>query len=81
MSAMIPGVPASDSALNIRDMQVSGERDLLAARLYSSGPASVKRDSLIVFFHGGGFVAGDKHYRRALSRWAANMGYFVVNVN
>lgn len=36
-----------------------------------------------VFFyiHGGGFVAGDKHYRRALSRWAANAGYFVVNVN
>ncbi len=36
-----------------------------------------------VFFyiHGGGFVAGDKHYRRALARWAANMGYFVVNVN
>lgn len=36
-----------------------------------------------VFFyiHGGGFVAGDKHYRRAMSRWAADKGYFVVNVN
>lgn len=36
-----------------------------------------------VFFyiHGGGFVAGDKHYRRGLARWAANKGFFVVNVN
>lgn len=36
-----------------------------------------------VFFyiHGGGFVAGDKHYRRAQSRWAAAQGFFVVNVN
>ncbi len=44
----------------------------------------VKGDGkLPVFFyiHGGGFVAGDKYYRRALSRWCANLGYFVVNVN
>lgn len=36
-----------------------------------------------VFFyiHGGGFVAGDKHYRRGLSRWVAARGFFVVNVN
>lgn len=36
-----------------------------------------------VFFyiHGGGFVAGDKNYRRGLARWAANKGFFVVNVN
>ncbi len=36
-----------------------------------------------VFFeiHGGGFVAGDKCHRRGLSRWVANIGYFVVNVN
>ncbi len=36
-----------------------------------------------VFFyiHGGGFVAGDKHHRRGLAKWAANQGYFVVNVN
>lgn len=36
-----------------------------------------------VFFliHGGGFVAGDKRYRRGLSKWAAAQGFFVVNVN
>ena len=36
---------------------------------------------VLFYIHGGGFVAGDKHYRRALARWAANLGYFVVNVN
>lgn len=36
---------------------------------------------VLFYIHGGGFVAGDKHYRRALARWSANLGYFVVNVN
>ena len=36
---------------------------------------------MFFYIHGGGFVAGDKYYRRALSRWAADMGFFVVNVN
>ncbi|MEG2451150.1 MAG: alpha/beta hydrolase, partial [Clostridia bacterium] len=31
--------------------------------------------------HGGGFVAGDKEYRRAQSGWLAKNGYFVVNAN
>lgn len=36
-----------------------------------------------VFFciHGGGFVAGDKYRRRGLSKWVAEKGFFVVNVN
>lgn len=59
MGEIIPDVLASDSPLNIRDIEVTGERDKLAARLYSSGAGNVKRDSLIVFFHGGGFVGGD----------------------
>ena len=46
----------------------------------------VKKDSdekypVFFYIHGGGFVAGDKHYRRGLARWAANKGFFVVNVN
>ena len=36
---------------------------------------------VLFYIHGGGFVGGDKHYRRALARWSANLGYFVVNVN
>ncbi|HPD01899.1 MAG TPA: alpha/beta hydrolase [Clostridia bacterium] len=33
------------------------------------------------YIHGGGFVAGDKKYRTAHSLWAADMGFFVINVN
>lgn len=36
---------------------------------------------VLFYIHGGGFVAGDKHHRRAHSRWCANLGYFVVNIN
>ena len=44
----------------------------------------VKRDGkypVMFYIHGGGFVAGDKHHRRAISEWCAVQGYFVVNVN
>lgn len=40
-----------------------------------------KKYPVMLYIHGGGFVAGDKKYRRALSRWYADMGMFVVNVN
>jgi len=47
-------------ALTTRELEVQGAAGLLGARLYMSSDApGVKRDSLIVFFHGGGFVAGD----------------------
>ena len=36
---------------------------------------------VMFYIHGGGFVAGDKHHRRAISEWCAVQGYFVVNVN
>lgn len=42
-----------------------------------------KRGKYPVMFniHGGGFVAGDKEYRRALCTWHALNGFFTVNVN
>lgn len=36
---------------------------------------------VLFYIHGGGFVAGDKYYRRAISRWGAKCGCAVVNVN
>ncbi|MET3133042.1 acetyl esterase [Oxalobacteraceae bacterium GrIS 1.11] len=45
--------------LTIRDLEVRGAQDALAARLYAAGAGGAKQDSLIVFFHGGGFVGGD----------------------
>jgi acetyl esterase len=44
--------------LRIRDLQVGGARGPLAARLYTGGEASGKKDGLIVFFHSGGFIDG-----------------------
>ncbi|MDC8758162.1 alpha/beta hydrolase [Janthinobacterium fluminis] len=50
---------ASDAQLTIRDIEVRGAQDAQAARVYTAGAPGAKRDSLIVFFHGGGFVGGD----------------------
>lgn len=36
---------------------------------------------VIMNIHGGGFVAGDKDYRKQLCTWFALEGFFVVNVN
>ena len=45
--------------VRVRELEVSGEQEPLKARLYAAGPAKARRDTLVVFFHGGGFVAGD----------------------
>jgi acetyl esterase len=58
MSAVLDEV---QSAVEVRELEVGGAEGPLAARLYlSKAPgAPVKRDTLVVFFHGGGFVSGD----------------------
>jgi acetyl esterase/lipase len=45
--------------LTIRELEVAGAEGPLAARLYIGDAPRVKKDSLVVFFHGGGFVGGD----------------------
>ncbi|KAB8045123.1 alpha/beta hydrolase [Janthinobacterium aquaticum] len=57
MSVMADIAPIE--SLKIRDIEVQGEQGPLAARIYTAGTAGIKRSSLIVFFHGGGFVEGD----------------------
>jgi acetyl esterase/lipase len=47
------------SQLPIRELEVAGAEGPLAARLYAGDARTVKKDSLVVFFHSGGFVAGD----------------------
>jgi len=46
-------------ALQTRELTVKGAAGELAARLYAAADASGKRDSLIVYFHAGGFVGGN----------------------
>jgi len=36
---------------------------------------------VVLYIHGGGFMAGDKAYRKALGTWFALNGYFAINVN
>lgn len=36
---------------------------------------------VLLYIHGGGFVAGDKSYRRGISKWYAAKGIYVFNVN
>jgi acetyl esterase len=45
--------------LQPRELEVGGAEGPLAARLYLGGDTKLKRDTLVVFFHGGGFVSGN----------------------
>ncbi|MET0857155.1 MAG: alpha/beta hydrolase [Telluria sp.] len=45
--------------LTIRQLEVAGAEGPLAARLYNGDAARARKDSLVVFFHSGGFVGGD----------------------
>lgn len=40
-----------------------------------------KKHPLVVYFHGGGFLMGDKSYRVSISEYYADKGCFVYNVN
>ncbi len=42
---------------------------------------SKKKLPVVLYIHGGGFVMGDKKYRRGISEWWADKGYFVFNIS
>jgi acetyl esterase/lipase len=50
---------AGVTQLSIRELEVDGAEGPLAARLYLGAATRAKKDSLVVFFHSGGFVGGD----------------------
>ncbi len=62
--------------LTIRELEVAGAQGPLAARLYIGAAPKLKKDSLVVFFHSGGFVGGDLDeadgFLRHMSCGAAN---------
>jgi acetyl esterase/lipase len=46
-----------------------------------SYPIKSGKYPVVFYIHGGGFVAGDKKYRKALSIWFAKQGLYVVCIN
>ena len=59
LDSSIENAIVCDSSLSVRMLEVHGERRQLAARLYRSGSKDTRRESLIVYFHGGFFIGGD----------------------
>jgi len=64
-------------ALAVRELEAGGAEGPLAARLYKAGRDG-KRDILIVFFHGGGFVDGDLECSDSFLRYLADVGGYPV---
>lgn len=60
--------------LTIRELEVAGADGPLAARLYVGDAPKVKKDSLVVFFHSGGFVGGDLDEADEFLRYMAGNG-------
>ena len=58
-----------------------GESESEKLDLYHVERPEGEKYPVMFLIHGGGFVAGDKHYRRGLAKWMAEKGFFVVNVN
>lgn len=56
--------------------------DICKLDIYENKVETSNKKPVVFIIHGGGFVAGDKKYRRHLSSWyAIETGAFVVNVN
>jgi acetyl esterase len=65
-------------ALKIAAIEVAGAEGPLAARLYTGADPRAKKDGLIVFFHGGGFVGGDLEDGDTFLRHLAAQGVYQV---
>ena len=74
---------SAHSPLTMRDIEVRGELDAQAARIYTLEAMDSKADRLLVFFHGGGFAAGDldesDQFLRALALRHPGMAILTTN--
>src|SRR6201986_484075 len=73
--AAIPPPPVAE----VKNIQVKGAAGLLNARVYRNGH---DKSPTVVFFHGGGWVAGDLETHDRQARWLAiETGAVVVSVD
>jgi acetyl esterase len=77
MSKVSKQATSAEEQLDVRPLQVAGAEGPLDARLYTAGTDG-KRDMLIVFFHGGGFVDGDLDQPDSFLRHLAVVSGFPV---
>ncbi len=74
MIALHPAIERlRDDTLVVRELEVDGFEGPLAARLYKAEREG-KREALVVFFHGGGFVDGDLDHSDNFLRHLAEAG-------
>lgn len=79
---------ASQNALRFKDIVSEkdipyGEGKRMNADLYYNPELLLdgEKHPLVVYFHGGGFIMGDKKYRESISEYYADKGCFVYNIN
>ena len=78
MIALHPAIERlRDDTLVVRELEVGGFEGPLAARLYKAEREG-KREVLVVFFHGGGFVDGDLDHGDGLLRHLADTGGYPI---
>jgi acetyl esterase len=76
--AAVPPPPVD----SVQDIKVKGATGPLAARVYRKGQNRTGKAPTVVFFHGGGWVAGDLETHDRQGRWLAiETGAVVVSVD
>lgn len=58
-----------------------GEHERHVLDVYAPQATSAKARSVVIFFHGGGFIRGNKEHRENLGWWCAQQGHIAVLPN
>ena len=74
-------IEGSEEIIVLADEKYSKDKNFECTMdLYFDDKIKTKRP-VVLYIHGGGFVAGGKEFRKTLALWYATKGFFVVNVN
>ena len=56
-------------------------KEICKLDIYTRRKNTKKRTPVFINIHGGGFVAGDKYFRRGFCTYVASLGFKVININ
>ena len=74
-------IEESENVDVISDIKYSKSKTAKLLDCYYDRRVIADKNPVVFYIHGGGFVAGGKEYRKALSTWYAINGFFVVNAD